>query len=74
MIPSGTRIWLAAGITDMRRGFDGQAAIVQEKFAADPFSSHRPADDCCPDCGGVLKTLGEDVAEALEYVPASFRV
>lgn len=35
---------------------------------------HRPADDCCPDCGGVLKTLGEDVAEVLEYVPASFRV
>ena len=38
MIPLGTRIWLAAGITDMRRGFDGLAAIVQEKLAADPFS------------------------------------
>jgi transposase len=35
---------------------------------------HRPADDCCPDCGGALKTLGEDVSEVLEYVPASFRV
>ena len=35
---------------------------------------HRPADDCCPDCGGALKTLGEDVAEVLEYVPASFRL
>ena len=40
MIPLGTRIWLAAGITDMRRGFDGLAAIVQEKLAADPFSGH----------------------------------
>ena len=40
MIPSGTRIWLAAGITDMRRGFDGLAAIVQERLAADPFSGH----------------------------------
>ena len=40
MIPSGTRIWLAAGITDMRRGFDGLAAIVQERLAADPFSVH----------------------------------
>ena len=40
MIPSGTRIWLAAGITDMRRGFDGLAAIVQEKLPADPFSGH----------------------------------
>ena len=40
MIPLGTRIWLAAGITDMRRGFDGLAAMVQEKLAADPFSGH----------------------------------
>jgi transposase len=35
---------------------------------------HLPADGCCPDCGGALKKLGEDVAEVLEYVPASFRV
>ncbi|MFP3507961.1 IS66 family insertion sequence element accessory protein TnpB, partial [Burkholderia sp. SIMBA_062] len=27
--PSGTRVWLAAGITDMRRGMDGLAALVQ---------------------------------------------
>ena len=35
---------------------------------------HLPAAGCCVDCGGALKTLGEDVAEVLEYVPASFRV
>ena len=35
---------------------------------------HLPEDFCCPDCGGALKKLGEDVAEVLEYVPASFRV
>jgi transposase len=28
----------------------------------------------CPACGGTLKFLGEDVSEALEYVPASFKV
>jgi transposase len=28
----------------------------------------------CLECGGEMKTLGEDVAEQLEYVPASFRV
>ena len=39
-LPGGTRIWLAAGITDMRRGFDGLAAIVQERLVADPFSGH----------------------------------
>ncbi len=39
-LPNGTRVWLAAGPTDMRRGFDGLAAIVQEKLDADPFSGH----------------------------------
>lgn len=28
----------------------------------------------CPDCGGAMKRIGEDVAEVLEYVPASFKV
>lgn len=36
--PAGTRIWIAAGVTDMRRGFDGLAALVQTKLEADPFS------------------------------------
>jgi len=39
-LPAGTQIWLAAGMTDMRRGFDGLAAIAQEHLAADPFSGH----------------------------------
>jgi hypothetical protein len=34
----GVRIWLAAGVTDMRRGFDGLAAMVQQNLALDPFS------------------------------------
>ena len=33
-----------------------------------------PATTDCPSCGGNLKQLGEDVAEQLEFVPASFRV
>lgn len=36
MIPSGTRVWLAAGATDMRRGLDGLAALIQERLGADP--------------------------------------
>ncbi|MDO9599337.1 MAG: IS66 family insertion sequence element accessory protein TnpB [Azoarcus sp.] len=36
--PAGTRIWIAAGVTDMRRGFDGLAALVQTQLKADPFS------------------------------------
>lgn len=37
-IPPGARIWLAAGVTDLRRGFDGLAALVQTQLAEDPFS------------------------------------
>ena len=35
----GTRIWLACGFTDMRRGFDGLAARVQSQLEQDPFSA-----------------------------------
>lgn len=38
--PAGTRIWLAAGVTDMRCGFDGLAARVQTVLEADPFGGH----------------------------------
>lgn len=38
--PSGTRIWIAAGVTDLRRGFDGLAARIQTQLEADPFSDH----------------------------------
>jgi transposase len=37
-LPAGGRIWLACGMTDMRKGFDGLAAIVQLQLAEDPFS------------------------------------
>src|SRR5579863_8335135 len=33
-----------------------------------------PAEEACPDCGGTLRRLGEDVSETLEYVPARFKV
>jgi transposase len=39
-LPAGTRVWLASGLTDMRRGFDGLAALVQSALTQDPFSGH----------------------------------
>jgi transposase len=36
--------------------------------------TYEPKVDACPDCGGHLRKLGEDVSEVLEYVPARFRV
>jgi transposase len=35
--PASVRVWLAAGRTDMRKGFDGLATLVQEKLRRDPF-------------------------------------
>ena len=35
-LPSETRVWLASGVTDMRRGFDGLALLVQETLKRDP--------------------------------------
>ena len=35
---------------------------------------HEPKKTVCPQCQGELRNLGEEVAEMLEYVPASFRL
>ncbi len=39
-LPTGTKIWIAAGVTDMRRGFDGLSAQVQTVLQRQPFSGH----------------------------------
>jgi transposase len=37
-LPANTKVWLACGVTDMRKGFDGLAALVQLSLQEDPFS------------------------------------
>jgi transposase len=39
-LASDTRVWLASGPTDMRRGFDGLALLVQETLKRDPHGGH----------------------------------
>ena len=39
-VPAGARVWLAAGHTDMRKGFDGLALRVQEVVKRDPHCGH----------------------------------
>ena len=36
--------------------------------------THTPEHTTCPECGGTLRQLGEDVSELLEFVPARFKV
>ncbi|WP_346824828.1 IS66 family transposase [Ralstonia solanacearum] len=69
---------------------EGAAVAAEPKAASEPRAPkqrkplpehlereervHHPAEDDCPQCGGALKPLGEDVSEQLEYVRAHFRV
>ena len=37
-MPAGTRIWIVAGVTDLRRGFVGLSGVVQTALKENPFS------------------------------------
>ena len=58
---------------------DGAASV---KSARKPLPDHlprqtvtrNPEQSCCPECGGGLRSFGEDVSEQLEYIPDGFRV
>jgi transposase len=39
-VSAGSRIWIAAGVTDVRRGFIGLSAMVQTVLSENPFSGH----------------------------------
>jgi transposase len=39
-VPGGAHIWIAAGVTDLRRGFTGLSAVAQSVLQQDPFSGH----------------------------------
>jgi len=58
------------------------AAREHRKPARRPLPDHLPRETQtyepeqaeCPECGGALRRLGEDVSELLEFVPARFKV
>src|SRR5499425_2642130 len=60
----------------------GPAVHAARKPARRPLPEHLPRETQtilpketkCPECGGELKHLGEDVSEMLEYVPEHFKV
>ncbi len=39
-LPSGTRIWLVAGVTDMRKSFNGLREQIQHMLNDNTFSDH----------------------------------
>jgi len=60
----------------------GSAAAVRSSVPRREFPTHlarevqtiAPQESSCPDCGGELKALGEDVSEMLELEPVRFKV
>ena len=39
-LPTGTHIWIAAGVTDLRCGFTGLSAVAQTVLEQDPYAGH----------------------------------
>ena len=52
-LPTHGRVYLACGSTDMRRGFDGLAVMVQEVLMQDPHSANQTA----PSSFGIITSL-----------------
>ncbi|MEH6726131.1 MAG: IS66 family insertion sequence element accessory protein TnpB [Hyphomicrobiales bacterium] len=36
-VPAQTKVWLAAGVTDMRKGFNGLSALAEKVLRQDAF-------------------------------------
>lgn len=56
----------AAGAAKPRRAFPAHLPRETNMIS--------PREECCPDCGGALKHLGDDVSEMLELEPVRFKV
>ncbi len=39
-VPASTRVWLACGVTDMRKGFAGLSALTETVLRGDPYCGH----------------------------------
>ena len=51
-LPAGPRVWLAAGVTDMRKGFDSLAAQARAVLGQDPFDWRMPRRTWRPELAG----------------------
>jgi transposase len=73
----------AAQLEELERKLEPEAAVAAKQkpvrrglpnHLPREVETHTPAAADCPACGSQLNKLGEDVAEVLEWIPASFKV
>ena len=56
--PAGVRVWIATGHTDMRKGMQGLALLVQEQLKRDPHAGDLYV--FRGRCGSLIKILWHD--------------
>ena len=39
-VPTNTKVWLASGVTDMRKGFNGLSALAEKVLKQNPYCGH----------------------------------
>jgi len=39
-VPTNTKVWLSAGVTDMRKGFNGLSALAEKMLKQNPYCGH----------------------------------
>jgi len=57
-VPSGVRVWIATGVTDMRRGMNGLSLQIQEGLKRDPHAGDLYV--FRGRCGSLIKVLWHD--------------
>ena len=82
LVEAATEAKSAAEMTSLPAGSaEAQSEATSKKPARRPLPAHllrervvHAAQAACPDCGGQLRKLGEDITETLELVPATWKV
>ena len=67
-LPPGARVWLAGGVTDMRKGMNGLTLLVQEGLGRDPHAGtgrEQPPPQKLPDCG-LRRMVTSEVSRAVQ--------
>ena len=72
-VPAGTKVWLAAGVIDMRKGFNGLSILTQNTLDQDPFSSNHHKISLYPHRQWMLRIIDTKIDVAIATHSLCFR-